>query len=183
MKNYNLNWSDYFVLDNSSPSGLSIILEDNTIKPVGVKQFKKNGKAHGWRLKFIEDLYYIHRVIWVMKNGHIDQVLVVDHLDGNPFNNSIDNLGLKTRTNNNRNKSKQINNISGITGVALVETNKDSWYYVAKWNESNGAEKSKYFSIKKLGEEYAKLLAIEYRKEQILRLVNEGLDYTNRHGI
>ena len=34
----------------------------------------------------------------------------------------------------------------------------------------------------KLGEETAKILAVNYREEQIARLILEGVNYTERHG-
>jgi hypothetical protein len=34
----------------------------------------------------------VHRVIWKMHNGEIPKGYVIDHIDGNPSNNLIDNL-------------------------------------------------------------------------------------------
>ena len=107
---------------------------------------------------------------------------MIDHLDGNPFNNKVENLSLKTLGGNQKNRFQQLNNTTGSTGVSRVNNGGDCWYYVAYWYESNGLRKSKYFSISKLGEETAKMIAIDYRKEQIDRLILEGMDYTARHG-
>ena len=51
--------------------------------------------------------------------GNIDTEMVIDHLDGNPFNNNIKNLSLKTLAGNARNRHKQKDNKTGITGVCL----------------------------------------------------------------
>jgi len=118
-----------------------------------------------------------------MTYGSIDPDLVIDHLDGNPFNNEIDNLALKTPADNMRNQRKYSNNTTGITGVKLTNSGNNLFYYTAQWSEIDGSQKKRHFSISKFGEDIAKLLAINYREEQIQKLISEGADYTNRHGI
>lgn len=185
--NYNINWGEYFKLDSESPNGLIQIKNrfNNEIKQsrIGTKNFRKNGSPSGWRLKFRNQQYYIHRIVWVLTYGSIDPEMVVDHLDGNPFNNQIGNLILKSQTDNMRNTRKQRNNKTGVTGVKLNDKTGGDAYYTAQWYEINGIRMSKSFSITKLGEEKAKSLAIAYREEQITRLISEGADYTERHGI
>lgn len=186
MKEYNLDWSNHFKLDNRSPSGVVRIKDryNNDIEgyAVGHKQYRKNGKPMAWVLKFQGRPYLVHRIIWVMTYTTINPKLVIDHLDGDPFNNQINNLSLKTAANNARNKSQLTNNTSGITGVRLMELNGGLWYYEANWHDFDGKLNQKRFSIKKLGKETAKALAATYREQQIQRLIIEGADYTNRHG-
>lgn len=180
-----MNWGEHFKLDSASPSGLIRIknrYNKSVETPVGTKLFRTCGKPMGWKLSFNCVEYYIHRIIWVLKNGSIDPNLVIDHLDGNPFNNTITNLSLKTQKDNVRNKNKYTNNTSGTTGVEFFSNTNGNLYYRAKWYNTNGLPKYKYFSIEKLGDEKAKILATEYREAQILRLTTEGLNYTERHG-
>lgn len=178
---YNLNWGESFKIDKESPSNLLRINSNNTYYPVGYQEFQKNLKPAGWRLRFQTKLYLVHRIIWVMTYGSIDPELVIDHLDGDPFNNQITNLSLKTSKDNARNKRKFINNKTGVTGV--MKDIKGSYsYYKATWNDINGARKSKCFSVNKFGEELAKLLAVEYRDFQMKGLISEGAAYTERHG-
>jgi len=58
----------------------------------------------------------VHRVIWEMFNGAIPDGMQVDHIDGNPENNKIENLRLVTSSQNAMNrvhKSKiKIKNVS-----------------------------------------------------------------------
>ena len=185
MKDYNLKWEEHFNLDNISPSGLIRIKNryNKSVEiPVGTKLFRKCGKPMGWKLSFNHVEYYIHRIIWVLLNGSISPSLVIDHLDGNPFNNSILNLSLKTQKDNVRNKSKYTNNTSGTTGVELFSNANGNIYYRAKWYNLDGFPEYKYFSVDKLGNEAAKTLAIAHRESQLLRLTSEGLNYTERHG-
>lgn len=183
---YDKDWSQHFCLDETSPSGISRIRSKfgNTIlkTPVGTKNFKVDGRAGGWRVKLKGHSYYIHRIIWVLTHGSVDPELVIDHLDGNPFNNTTNNLFLKSPENNMRNRHKHRNNKTGVTGVYITSNKSGNIYYVAAWYNSTGELESKFFSVLKLGEENAKLLASNHRKDQILRLINEGADYTDRHG-
>lgn len=47
---------------------------------------------------------YLHRAMWELTRGRIPEGMMVDHIDGNPRNNSIDNLRLATRAENGRNR-------------------------------------------------------------------------------
>lgn len=186
-RNYNQDWSEYFQVDEKSPSGLMRIKNrvGKSIKgyAVGTQAYTKKSTAHSWRLFFRGELYYIHRIIWVMTYGIITSELVIDHLDGNPFNNNIENLSLKTPADNARNTRQSCINKTGFTGVSLTYKGNCA-YYAARWRELDNTkvEGVKYFSVTKLGEEKAKEMAISYREEQILRLIAEGADYTDRHG-
>ena len=183
--NYNLEWSDYFKLDETSPSGLSRIRNrvGKSIQPyyIGTRCFKRSGRPQGWMVNFQKSSYCIHRIIWVLAHGVIDQEKVVDHLDGDPFNNKMENLSLKTTADNLKNQRKHSNNTSGNTGVSLY-TKPGHMYYRARWNDINGIQHQKNFSVTKFGQELAEDMAIAYRKEQICRLIEEGALYTDRHG-
>lgn len=187
IKNYNINWSEYFKIDKFSPSGIVRFKNKSgrDVKEyfVGTKLFRENGEVKAWVISFQKETYYVHRIIWVLTYGSIDPNLVIDHLDGNPLNNDIENLRLKTIENNARNHRQSCLNTTGFNGVSITKPKVDYIYYVAHWFEINGIRKSKRFSILKLGEETAKALAIAYREEQIKRLISEGADYTERHGV
>ena len=183
---YNIKWSEYFRVDSTSPSGL-LRTKDRYGKaidgyPVGHRCFKNNGDPVAWRVNFQEKIYLVHRIIWVLSHGSIDKELVIDHSDGNPFNNELNNLSLKTSSGNSMNRRQQRNNITGITGVRLLVNKSGNMYYSAQWYDISGKLMHKYFSVLKLGEHLAKSLAVEYRKEQIKHLISEGAEYTPRHG-
>ena len=60
-------------------------------------------------IKFKGKHYKSHRLCWILHYGHIDDNLVIDHIDGNVLNNKISNLRLVTVAENNRNtKAKGI---------------------------------------------------------------------------
>ncbi len=60
--------------------------------------------------------YLVHRLIFCMHHGFMPEF--VDHIDGNPSNNKIENLRVATRSQNNCNSKIQKNNTSGVRGVA-----------------------------------------------------------------
>lgn len=184
---YNFNWSNYFKVCKDSPSGLvrfkNRVGKDIKGYSVGTKYFRGNGEAISWRLGFKYKLYQVHRIIWVITYGSIDDNLYIDHLDGDPFNNKIENLSLKTPAGNSMNKRQYKNNTTGVTGVSLRCNKSGNWYYVAIWYDISGKQKFKRFSVDKLGENTARALATAYREQQIQRLISEGADYTERHGL
>ncbi len=58
-----------------------------------------------------------HRIIWTMMKGLIPDGMVIDHIDGNPFNNRLENLRLATVAQNNVNRGAQKGSISGLKGA------------------------------------------------------------------
>lgn len=124
---------------------------------------------------------YCHRIIWELFNPKLADGEVIDHIDGNKLNNSIENLRVTTDTGNGQNVKKSIANNTGITGVC--KWNSTIYvYYRAFWINSNGKQFNKLFSIQKLGESEAFRLACEYRELMINQLNNQGAQYTERHG-
>ena len=67
--------------------------------------------------------FQVHRIIWFMHTGQ-EPVGQVDHLDGNMFNNKIENLRVVDNATNQRNRRMLSNNTSGITGVSKVRSGK-----------------------------------------------------------
>jgi hypothetical protein len=60
--------------------------------------------------------YLEHRVIWFMHYQELPECL--DHIDGNPRNNKIENLRAAKFSENARNRGKQSNNSSGAKNVS-----------------------------------------------------------------
>lgn len=63
--------------------------------------------------------YRVHRIIWTMCNGPIPDDMQIDHIDGDPRNNIIDNLRLVTNRENGLNQKRSSNNTSGYNGVSF----------------------------------------------------------------
>ena len=86
------------------------------------KPNKIKGKAAGCldgkgylQVKINNILHKNHRIIYLMKNGNLPKNL--DHIDGNPLNNKIENLRPCTISQNTMNSKISARNKSGIKGV------------------------------------------------------------------
>ena len=67
------------------------------------------------RVTFGQESYKAHRVIWKMY--YKKEPNIIDHIDGNPSNNKIENLRSVEVCENNKNKKMQKNNSTGYCGV------------------------------------------------------------------
>lgn len=196
LKNYNVDWSKYFCLDANSPSGIvrasdiyfgtnhsRIMYRKGTVAGSAKICYRSN-RAKSWTVRVAAVDYMVHRIVYVLAHGYIEDELVVDHLDGDPFNNAISNLVLKTVKQNSQNTRKRDSNTSGIQGVSLQQVFNGHLvhrYWTAQWRDTEGKACVKHFSIKKLGNDQAKSLAVAYRTEQISLLNAAGASYTERH--
>ena len=188
-----IKWDDHFYLDTSSPSGIRwnrcvfrgrnyTILVKTTGDIAGTNPLKTNKQRRGWSVGLDGLSYSVNRIIWVMLYGYLSPEMVIDHLDGNPFNNVHSNLKLKTPRANFQNKKMYNNNTSGYVGVQL-RTRGGLGIWQAEWYD---LEKIRHFSryhVKDHGYEFAKLCAIHKRKSMLESLNLEGMSYTERHGV
>jgi hypothetical protein len=119
----------------------------------------KKGKKVGcikngyFGLKINTKDYRVHRVIYLMHHGTMPKM--IDHKDGNPLNNKIENLRECTNSQNNYNSKIPKTNTSGMKGVRK----KRNHWIVEFW--ING--KPTWFGSYK-EKELAELVCIEARK-------------------
>lgn len=123
-----------------------------------------------------------HDIVWELHGNIKPTDAVIDHLNGDPFDNRIGNLLCKSFRHNLQNKKKYENNSSGVSGVSWTVRGTIT-YAVAFWNTDEG-KTSKNFSVKKLGLLPAFRDAVIHRRCAIktMNVVN-GTMYTDRHGI
>lgn len=81
----------------------------------GKETFLQNYRGYR-KARIFNKNYWAHRVAWVLRYGEWP-VGHIDHIDGNPSNNRIENLRDVSPVVNMRNQKKRSDNRSGITGV------------------------------------------------------------------
>jgi hypothetical protein len=89
------------------------------VRKSGRKTKKEAGTvdSQGYRQICIDyKLYRAHRLVYLMFNGFVPEFL--DHIDGNPSNNKIENLREATQQENQRNKGPQLRNKTGVKNVS-----------------------------------------------------------------
>lgn len=184
-------WSEFLYYDESSPTFIRHLTDKHNGKCVKRRAGDVAGTVNetGYS-RYVSSKYgnfAVHRIVWILNNGYdIPDDCLVDHVDGNVRNNSISNLKLVKEADNSRNVKIYSNNTSGKVGIYLdtkyCKKGIARHYWKAAWMELDGVQKTKCFSIEKLGLLEAQAKAAEFRDAQITRLKSEGADYTDRHG-
>ena len=168
------NWGEFYKYDEESPTCLRFKVsrgnrEAGSIAGIG----RPEDRYYRLNSKYGETL--VHRIIWRILKGEIPSGFVIDHIDGNTFNNKITNLRLVTLKGNAENRKLNINTSTGVKGVLFVGGINARWR--ATWKKE-GHKRSKSFSVLKFGYERAKRLAIAYRAFVINLLNDSGSLYT-----
>ena len=81
---------------------------------------------HGYVLVGVPGFWQIqaHRLAWIFVHGLTIGGSEIDHIDGNPSNNAINNLRLATSSQQKQNKRVQSNNRSGLKGAFYTHANR-----------------------------------------------------------
>lgn len=105
--------------------------------------------------------FYLHRLVFLVHQGYLPEL--IDHIDGNQTNNSIDNLRKVTRSQNKMNSKIPCNNTSGFKGISK---HKNGWASDIMYN---GERDQKTFKEKSDAIEYNKIMREslhgEYKRE------------------
>ena len=109
--------------------------------------------------------HLVHRLVAFAFLEKTDEQTEVDHIDHDKINNMVTNLRWTTHCHNMRNQSTSIVNTSGVSGVSFHKSNN---IWEASWRDENMKRKYKSFSVNKYGNDEAKLMAINYRRERCL---------------
>lgn len=183
-----------FSYSEDSPSGIIWTKENVTVKrrtkyshvagdSAGYRS-KRKGKPNNWSVHLTGDTTLVmlaHRIVWAL-HYPLSSDKVIDHIDGDPWNNKIENLREVDHKINSRNTKRSVNNKSGVTGVSLKRDKSGFTYWTAVWRTQDFRQKSKTYSVSIHGNDEAFRLACEYRQRMINELNNGGCGYTDRHG-
>lgn len=106
------------------------------ISKQGIRKDRLAGSSDkkGYVRVFIDKKPYLaHRIIFAMHHGYVSNH--IDHIDGNPANNNIDNLREATWTQNNQNSKLRVTNTSGSKGVCW-DTKVNKWKVRIRFNNT-----------------------------------------------
>jgi HNH endonuclease len=78
----------------------------------------------GFHVVVLKRGYKVHRLIWLMVHGVWPDT--IDHINGDPADNRLDNLRSVTKAINSQNMKRFTNNTSGVTGVSF-DTARGTW--------------------------------------------------------
>ena len=121
--------------------------------------------------------YLAHRIIWALHYGKFPNS-VIDHMDGDPTNNLLDNLRSVSQSKNNINRSVPLGkNSNGIKNLLVYKTDRHKMYGIT-------IRYKNFMNGKDCGTEYRKQFvrlrdAIAWRNEHLKKLdmPYEGIDY------
>lgn len=173
-----------FFYDVYSPSYLSWNVDVFCGRYGHIKKVSKGNNctysSHGrYVVMYKQRAYQVSRIVYFLHYPDADQMLNVDHIDGNPFNNLLENLRLVSQVVNMRNVKKRKTTVK--TGVQFRVVNGYE-YYIARYTDLSGKKHDKIFSCLSYGKEEAEKKAIEFRDQRIKELNKENAQYTERHG-
>jgi len=186
--------SSIFYYDETSPSGLRYkvnryknkgAISKKAGEPAGVVKLQGKDKLPRGYIVTTGSKYQnnitammAHRIVWLLCKGSLDNSLVIDHVDGNPLNNTISNLREVTYLENSRNKKVSISTAEGKTGFTGITLHREHTnpIYRASWVNTSGKVETKSFSWKKYGRDIALQMAIKARLS-----ATENSGWTDRH--
>jgi len=139
--------------------------DGNLIRKVRTAQCTKVGDVAGgmysrgyFMVSIYSKKYLVHRMIFLYHHGYLTSGMELDHIDGNPRNNRIENLREVTKSQNIQNSKIRSDNKSGVKGVSWDKSH-------SKWK----AEMRMKGKMKHLGRyttlEEAEAVAIAARNE------------------
>jgi len=77
---------------------------------------------------------YIHRAVWILTHGSIPKGHEIDHVNGKPDDNRIENLRVCTRSQNCQNMKIREDSTSGVKGVFYDKAN-STWRGCVSFNK------------------------------------------------
>lgn len=115
-------WREYFTYSNESGCLLWATRKSRQWaksigQPAGVEYYRDSGRKKSVRVTVKGRLHPVHRIIWEMHHGPIPDGILIDHVDGNPFNNRLSNLRAVSHAQNTVN-SRVYGTPSRVKGVS-----------------------------------------------------------------
>lgn len=190
IKDYNaVDWASLYYYDPSVPSGLRFASDRPNAKKGNkagsinydpIKRHYSTNVSHGMTN------WFSARVIWILHNGYLDKELVIDHINGDPTDNRLENLRAVPQAINNRNATKRRDNNTDFSGVHFTTAKGGKGtvhtYATASWYCESNKRDCKHFAVSKYGLLPAFAMACKYREDMIKVLNDKSYGYSENHG-
>lgn len=140
----------------------------------GAKGIKISDSLHDDFMKFYNE---VGDPPAISRNWSVDRIdNTLGYIEGN--------LKWSNRTEQARNKSKYVNNSSGVSGINFYHSGNPmhATYAVAQWKDITGKNLNKKFSVRVLGLMPAFKAACLHREKEISNLNLQGAGYSSTHG-
>lgn len=92
--------------DFNGARGYARYIRDFAGKEAGAYKRNKVGDAIGVYVRIDKERHMAHRIVWGMHHGDIPTDKMIDHINGNPFDNRIENLRLVSSAQNQWNSKR-----------------------------------------------------------------------------
>lgn len=180
-----IDFHKYFRYDSNSPSGVvrsspwkTGLNNQITMGEVGSAVGRFDNRY--WRTTIGGSSYMVHKIILGLFGVDIPPDCEVDHINGDSYDNTFENLRVVSRSVNNRNRKKPTTNKTGHTGVSVrVDNKRGVTNYQVCWRDFVlGKQRSKVFPMTDKGFDDA----IWYRHIMIMQQNASGAGYSDNHG-
>lgn len=177
-----MDLSEAFYYDESSPSCLRWKVDRYGGRYRAIKVVSAGDVAGSlcdgneyYRVTFQCKQLKVHKIIAAILGIEVPKGYVIDHIDGNPSNNKVENFRVVLQKTNTRNQKMRTTNTSGVTGV--YKRYKDGVHVAwAAQIAIDGGKKSRGFSLNKYPNAFE--LACACRD----KFLKDNPDYAERHG-
>lgn len=128
-----VNLRELATLVNYDPE-TGIVTYKSSNKEVGCKCYRTDGRKNGIQKQYKGKKIYVHQLIWVIVYDKLPEY-VIDHKNGDPWDNRIENLRDVTSSDNAKNAKLRKDNTTGVSGVSFSK--KRNRFVANIWVDTN----------------------------------------------
>ena len=162
-------FSEIVEYSESSPTGLVWKYDRGTKNKTGKKAGCQTDDYY--RVEISGNNYSCHRIVYALIHGRCSGKKTINHINNNSLDNRIENLEEVTQSLNNKRKSTSGKNAKGVFWELQTKVGKHgnifTTYACCSWNDENGKQRTKRFSVSRVGLMVAYKLAVEYRRKMV----------------
>lgn len=169
--------SNMFYYDKESESGLRWKVDRlDSLNRVRKYKDKMAGSKNDryWCVEYMGKSIPVHRIIFFLSNPDMDWELDVDHINGNGFDNRVENLRLVDKSTNMKNRI--LPNKTGNSYVSLIDTPKlGRKHYLLKIPVKGKRQEYRFYFSDHITQLYALHLCLKLKEEKMVHIIDSGV--------